>query len=324
MAIFDVFNGDADGICALLQLRLSSSPCQSTLITGVKREINLLRKVSASPGDSINVFDISLDKNRQDLVRNLHSGATVLYVDHHFCGTIPEHKNLNYYIDTHADTCSCLLINQYLQSKNKPGFPLWAITGAFGDNLNNSAQILARELHLNTEQSRQLQSLGIYINYNSYGASLTDLLFAPDKLFQQLLAYSNPLQVIQDKSSVYNELQSAYEQDLQYIKALKAEFATAECALYILPDKPWARRISGIFSNHLVNQYPDRAHAVLTQKQHQAYIVSVRAALNNKQGADELCRQFDSGGGRKAAAGINHLAEQDLTLFIQQFQQQFS
>jgi hypothetical protein len=31
MQIFDVFNGDADGICALIQLRLAE-PCDSTLV----------------------------------------------------------------------------------------------------------------------------------------------------------------------------------------------------------------------------------------------------------------------------------------------------
>ena len=40
MARYDVFNGDADGICALLQLRLAA-PADSTLITGVKRDIDL-------------------------------------------------------------------------------------------------------------------------------------------------------------------------------------------------------------------------------------------------------------------------------------------
>jgi hypothetical protein len=35
---YDVFNGDADGICALVQLRLAK-PIQSNLITGVKRDI---------------------------------------------------------------------------------------------------------------------------------------------------------------------------------------------------------------------------------------------------------------------------------------------
>ncbi len=42
----DVFNGDADGICALLQLRLQQ-PRESLRITGVKRDIALLERVNA-------------------------------------------------------------------------------------------------------------------------------------------------------------------------------------------------------------------------------------------------------------------------------------
>ena len=37
MRYFDVFNGDADGICALHQLRLAD-PLDSTLVTGLKPE----------------------------------------------------------------------------------------------------------------------------------------------------------------------------------------------------------------------------------------------------------------------------------------------
>ena len=61
---FDVFNGDADGICALLQLR-QTFPCDSKLVTGVKREIDLLRHVSVNDGDTVSVLDISLDKNKK-------------------------------------------------------------------------------------------------------------------------------------------------------------------------------------------------------------------------------------------------------------------
>ncbi|HHJ80611.1 MAG TPA: DHH family phosphoesterase, partial [Candidatus Tenderia electrophaga] len=43
---FDVFNGDADGLCALQQFRLAF-PGESQLVSGVKRDIALLRKVSA-------------------------------------------------------------------------------------------------------------------------------------------------------------------------------------------------------------------------------------------------------------------------------------
>ena len=58
MTYIDVFNGDADGICALTQLR-NAHPCESQLVTGVKRDIQLLDKVHAKPGDRITVLDVS-------------------------------------------------------------------------------------------------------------------------------------------------------------------------------------------------------------------------------------------------------------------------
>ena len=41
---YDIFNGDADGILSLLQLRLAD-PIASELVTGVKRDIVLLDKL---------------------------------------------------------------------------------------------------------------------------------------------------------------------------------------------------------------------------------------------------------------------------------------
>jgi hypothetical protein len=38
-----------------------------------------------------------------------------------------------------------------------------------------------------------------------------------------------------------------------------------------------------------------------------------------RSGADEICRQFATGGGRKAAAGINRLPGTDLERFIEVF-----
>ncbi|PUE05199.1 MAG: acetyltransferase, partial [Candidatus Sedimenticola endophacoides] len=46
---YDVFNGDADGICALLQLR-REEPREAVLVTGVKRDIALLERVDAGAG----------------------------------------------------------------------------------------------------------------------------------------------------------------------------------------------------------------------------------------------------------------------------------
>ena len=132
MAVIDVFNGDADGLCALVQLR-NASPQESTLVTGVKRDINLLDRVSAKSGDQITVLDVSLDKNRDALNSVLEAGAEVVYVDHHFAGDIPEHPKLTALINTASDVCTSLLVNGHLKGQ----FAEWAVTGAFGDNLRN-------------------------------------------------------------------------------------------------------------------------------------------------------------------------------------------
>ena len=59
---YDVFNGDADGLCVLHQLRLQN-PAPAKLVTGVKHDIKLLDRVEASTGDHVTVLDISLDSN---------------------------------------------------------------------------------------------------------------------------------------------------------------------------------------------------------------------------------------------------------------------
>ncbi len=322
MTAIDVFNGDADGICALLQLRQnkSGSGQNNQLVTGIKRDIQLLKQVSAQDGDYVTVLDISLDKNRDDLQRILNHGAQVFYSDHHFYGAMPEHPNLTTCINTDSDICTSLLINQYLDNSHY----LWAVTGAFGDNLNHSALILATQHQLSSIQFEQLKQLGILINYNGYGADIHDLHFHPADLFKQLLPYNNPFNFINDSQSVFQKLKNGYDEDNKNISNLSSEYQTDKVALFILPDAPWARRISGIFSNELVNRYPDRAHAVVTYNKQGGYLISVRAPLNNKTGADDLCRQFETGGGRKAAAGINHLPTEQLDMFIKQFSQQFT
>ncbi len=92
----------------------------------------------------------------------------------------------------------------------------------------------------------------------------------------------------------------------------------------ILPNEPFARRISGVYANELAQANPTRAHALLSELDDGSFLVSVRAPLNNRTGADELCRQFETGGGRKAAAGINRLPASELERFANAMQSQFT
>lgn len=313
MKQIDVFNGDADGICALQQLRLAN-PCESELVTGVKRDIKLLDRVNSDADAKITVLDISLDKNRDGLVRLLDAGARVEYFDHHFAGDIPDSSNLTAHIDTSADVCTSLLVNAHLGGAHLS----WAVAGAFGDNLHQQARAAAAPANLSEEQLSQLQHLGECLNYNGYGLSLDDLHFAPDALYRHLHPYADPFAFIRE-SAEFKKLADGYAADIELARALSAHAESAATAVFILPDEPWARRVSGVYGNELARDYSDRAHALLTKTDLGFYRVSVRAPLTNKEHADTLCMQFPTGGGRKGAAGINELPLDMFDAFVEAF-----
>lgn len=308
---YDVFNGDADGIIALLQLRLAE-PKDSTLVTGVKRDIQLLEKLKLRAGDTITALDISMEKNMDGLKVALDSGVRVFYADHHKAGDVPRSDLLDAHIDLDANTCTALIIDQLLNGR----FHHWAITAAYGDNLIAKADELAEKAGLTSEQKSQLKELGTLINYNGYGAHLNDLHFDPATLFNELLAYDDPFAVIADQASPYYVLKTAYQEDMAKALAVNAKYQSQYLGVFELPDEAYSRRISGVYGNLLANQSPDAAHAVLTENSDGTYTVSLRAPLNNKQGAGDICSQFATGGGRAAAAGINALDKSELDTLI--------
>ncbi|MBL4909570.1 MAG: DHH family phosphoesterase [Alteromonadaceae bacterium] len=316
---YDVFNGDADGIIALIQLRLAQ-PQDAVLITGVKRDIALLQQVDVSKAQSVTVLDISLEKNNTPLTKLLNNNVAVFYVDHHRTGDISKFINNEHFtglLNTDANTCTSLLVNDYLDNR----FAYWAIAAAFGDNMQQSAQQLVNKMGLSIQQSSFLAELGVYINYNGYGASIEDLHFHPAELYKQLISYKNPLSLMTKTNSVFTVLKQAYQQDMAKAQSAKILVDTGVCKVVELANEPWARRVSGVFSNELANQSPDKAHAVLTLNPSSCrtevnYTVSVRAPLNNKQGADEVCIQFATGGGRAGAAGINKLPAANIDEFV--------
>ena len=312
VANYDVFNGDADGICALAQWRLAH-PADSHLVTGVKRDIALLAQVPDDAEHEVVALDISFDKNRDDVERLLGGGSRVFYCDHHFAGEISEHANLTSVINPAPDVCTALLINGVL----KGAYADWAVVGAFGDNLHKSAQALGKTLNLNDEALDLYGRLGVYLNYNGYGPSLEDLYYHPADLYQAVVQCHSPKAFVSEQYSVFNTLAGGYESDMSQAAALVPDMATEDYAIYRLPNAAWARRVSGVFSNSLVEDNPDRAHAILTDLGGDHSLVSVRAPLNRREGADTLVRQFPTGGGRAAAAGINRLAEADVPRFIE-------
>ena len=302
---YDVFNGDADGICALLQLRLEE-PLVSTRITGIKRDIALLERVHAEPGDTVTVLDISMVKNSDALSLLLAKDVVVDYVDHHAAGAIPSHLNLTATISEAPEVCTALLVNGRLRGARVE----WAITGAFGDNLDEPAQRLAEKSGLQASDIAGLKALGVCINYNGYGPSLDDLHFHPDALYESLFEAGRPQAFL--GSPTFRQLQQGYQEDFAASAALTPIVEEPAFAVYQLPAAAWARRVSGVFSNDLVRAFPARAHAVLTERDDGAFLVSVRAPFDRRTGAEAVCSQFATGGGREAAAGINRLRADEL------------
>ena len=319
MAKVDIFNGDADGICALTQFR-NANPAESRLVTGVKRDIALVGKAGIEADDQVTVLDVSFDKNRDAVVDALELGAEVFYVDHHFAGDIPTEPGLRALIDLSPDVCTSILMNGHLEGR----FVRWAVVGTFGDNLSASAQDLARPLDLSSDDVQLLENLGIYINYNGYGAAEEDLHFRPVELYRLVSQYADPLDFVRDGAQHYEKLENGYRDDMARARGTKPTRESDRAAVFMFPDESWARRVSGVYSNDLANGAPTRAHAVVTERSDGTYLISVRAPLNNKVGASELCRRFPTGGGREAAAGINNLPADQLGDFMDQFSEFYS
>jgi hypothetical protein len=317
MAHYDVFNGDADGICALHQLRLEE-PRESTLVTGVKRDIALLARVPAKDGDTVTALDISASTNRPALDALLSRGVSVQYFDHHFAGDLPQHPALSALIDTSPGVCTGILVDRYLGGRRR----IWAVVAAFGDNLEASVRDLAGPLGLERTQLEALRALGENLAYNAYGESESDLVVHPAELYRTVARYADPFRLIAEEP-VLARIDTARRSDLALAAKLQPAYRLSRAIVYVLPDEAWSRRVRGVFGNELANRFPDLAHAILARDARGDYVVSVRAPRTAPTGADSLCRTFPTGGGRAAAAGINHLPQAELDEFVRCLGQAF-
>ncbi|TWC38556.1 single-stranded DNA-specific DHH superfamily exonuclease [Pseudomonas sp. SJZ079] len=320
MSDYFVFNGDADGLCALQQLHLAEAP-RATLVTGVKRDIALLRRVQAGRGERVTVLDLSHAQNHDDVQRLLRDGASLRYFDHHFAGELPQHARFESYIDSAAEVCTSALVNRYLDGRH----PRWAVVGAFGDAMPRLAQALAQGQgqRLTAGELARLEQLGRYLNYNAYGESLADLHFDPAALAEALAPFADPLDFIR-ASPVFAALREGYAADMRKAATLVAEREVAGARLFRLPDAAWARRVSGVLANELLRQRPEQALALLSPLSSGGFSVSLRVPASHDLGADDFCRRFATGGGRKRAAGINLLPEVGLEPFASAFEAAFA
>ena len=310
---FDVCNGDADGLCAVVQWRLQH-PAPATLITGLKRDIELLARLEpfdVRAGDEVLVCDLSMQRNRACLRRLLEHGAQVSYFDHHEVRDALLHPRLRNRLKFDHRCCTSLLMDTELGGSQRR----WALVGAYGDNLTEVADALPCDI--NPHERSRLRALGEAINHNSYGDEEGDVRVPPSRLYETLIRYRDPLRLLECEP-VGDELIAARRADLKLAAAHTPCWSDEHASVIMLPDAPWSRRVIGSLANQLASAQPRMAHAVLKPRAAGGYLASVRAPVATPHGAHALCLRF-GGSGRAASAGIDHLPDHDLQRFVGEF-----
>lgn len=312
---WDVFNGDADGLLSLHQLRLEE-PREARRVTGVKRDIALLQQVHPGPGDRITALDISLESNHDALSTCLETGAIVQWFDHHRAGKIPSHLRFEHHIDLASETCTGLIVDRFLEGRRRE----WAIAAAYGDNLPATAAALAPEL--SPSEHKVLRRIGETLNYNAYGADRSELNAWPEDVYADLHGHVDPYDYVKH-STLFKSIEAQKHLDEKEIAGAREVYRGPEGVCVQLVDSLACRRLSGIYGNQLAQAEPELAHAILTQMPDTTYRISIRAPFSRPHGADNLAIRFPGGGGRAKAAGINALPANRLQDFIDAFRQVF-
>jgi hypothetical protein len=337
------FNGDADGIISQHLLHLAGI-APALRVTGLKRDLRLLQRVPESftgtEGCDLYVCDINLGDNRDDLLRMLRNPTIrVTWYDHHEPGEVPRSSRFKAHIVTARGTCTALLVHADLARKGafaatdnpddphlgERGAARWAAMAAFGDNVPESADALLAPLSLPAAEREALREAGELLNYNAYGETPEDVLFAPLEVAERMSAFRDPAAFLQD-SGLIEPLRRQLQEDEHGMGGLSPVDSRSGASLYALPGEAWARRLGSTFANRVALAEPGRAVAILHPLADGAFQVSIRAPRGpQKNGARDatpastLAREFPSGGGRALAAGINHLPAEQVEAFTRRF-----
>jgi hypothetical protein len=211
-----------------------------------------------------------------------------------------------------------LIVDRTLEGR----FRRWAIVGAYGDSMTPEADALAREMGIAPDAGERLKALGIAINYNAYGETIEDLHVPPVELAAEMLPFADPLQFAAG-SAACKRLADGMRDDMELAKRLRPAREAPGAVVFMLPDAAWARRASGTLANDKAKAHGGSAVAIVSPKTEGGFLVSVRVPKDFSVSAEAFCRRFPTGGGRKTAAGINHLPNEELESFTSAFEQQF-
>jgi hypothetical protein len=204
------------------------------------------------------------------------------------------------------DVCTSVIVDGLLEGRQRA----WAVVAAFGDAMRKTGLELCKLCDMQ-EHIEELEKLGRLLNYNSYGRSVDDLWLDPADLFRLLLSAKDPLTFI--GNDAFKLLERGYQSDLE--NARKFQYSSEETGVIILPNEPWAFRISGTIAHLVADEDPDIPHVIVTQLDGEYSRISLRAPANDPNGAGELCAVF-GGGGRAAAGGVDSLPSGIVADFI--------
>lgn len=276
------YNGDADGICSMVQWGLVHG-VDGNRVTGVKRDIELLDRINPSKGDEVIVMDISMARNHSMAQKFAQNGANITWFDHHLAGENIE--SISAHIDTSDNVCTARIVEQHLGVESS-----WAQVALHGDGLSKHSSI------------PEYRELGELLNYNGYGADLTDLHFHPDDLMMLCLESKTPEQFM--LSTAFVKLKEGFDSDMS-----NADSIVEKDGFFLLPNEAWARRVVGVMA-HRINEKGTGPHVIAIDKG-STFQVSIRG----KNGIGELCAMF-GGGGRATAGGIDNLPKAEITALM--------
>ena len=78
--------------------------------------------------------------------------------------------------------------------------------------------------------------------------------------------YATPFAFVEEARDTFEKLETGYKEDMAAAASVEPTRESDKTAVFIFPNEPWARRVSGVYSNDLANASPSRAHAVLTER----------------------------------------------------------
>ena len=274
-----------------------------------------------APGDACTVLDVSLDVNRAGAAGAARRPASpVRYFDHHFAGEVPAHPRLEAHLD---------LEPQRLHQPARRPLPRRAGSAA-GRWSGRSATAWSRRrarwraaAGLAPAAAERLQELGVAINYNAYGETIADLHVAARRAGRgdgALRRSAGLRRALADLPAPRRGVPRGHGAGAP---------ARARAPGRGRGRVRAARRGLGAARQRHAGQRPRQgprraAPSPSSRRRPEGgYLVSVRVPRESSVSAEAFCRTFPTGGGRRTAAGINHLPGEELETFATAFEAQF-